>query len=141
MSVPYIPESSSNFFKHYYESQAGGVIPIFRGSTRQRGYGLGSIFRRAFRGITPLLKSVAKTAGKQLISTGANIANDLIDGEKFGKAALSNLSSGGRKLIGTLTAGMTSQKRGGAKRRRNASAPSRRPNKTKRRRLTKDIFK
>ena len=59
MIVPYNYDSSSGFYKHYYENQAGGSLPVFRGATRQRGYGLGGIFSSLFKGLAPMLKTVA----------------------------------------------------------------------------------
>lgn len=138
MVAAYDFNHTSPFFHHYYEKQAGGSLPVFRGSTRQRGYGLGNIFSKVFSGLLPLVKSVAKTAGKQLISTGADIANDVIDGESFSKSALGNLSSGGKQLFSTLTNRIRGGKRGGVKRRHPSKSSQ---VKRKRRRVTKDIFK
>ena len=35
--------------------------PVYRGVSRQYGYGLGSLFKSAFRMVTPVLSSVAKS--------------------------------------------------------------------------------
>ena len=136
MSIIYDFDTSSHSLKNYYLNQSGGGIPVFRGATRQRGYGLGGIFSNLFRRIAPVLKNVAKTAGKQLVKTGANFVTDVIDGKTLKKAALSNLSSGGQQLVSSLSSKLSIKKRGGVKRKY--------PNETvkkKRRRITKDIFK
>ena len=60
-------------FKNYYSSQAGqgfSDITIFRGNPYQRGYGIGSVFRRF--GI-PL----ARFLGKHLLNTGLAIGTDI----------------------------------------------------------------
>lgn len=137
MSVPYNYNSPSPFFKYFYENQAGGAMPVFRGVTRQRGYGIGSMFARMARGILPMMKNVAKDAGKELLRTGARIAKDVIDGANVSDAARSNLSAGGKNLIRTLSSRISAGSRGGVKR-KPAKKP---PVKRKRRRLTKDIFK
>ena len=115
MSIIYDFDTSSHSLKNYYLNQSGGGIPVFRGATRQRGYGLGGIFSNLFRRIAPVLKNVAKTAGKQLVKTGANFVTDVIDGKTLKKAALSNLSSGGQQLVSSLSSKLSTKKRGGSK--------------------------
>ena len=51
----------TNSLESYYLNQSGGGLPVFRGSTRQRGYGIGGIFSNLFRRIAHALKNVAKT--------------------------------------------------------------------------------
>ena len=139
MSISYDFDTSSHSLKSYYLNQSGGGLPIFHGATRQRGYGIGGIFTNIFRRIAPVLKNVAKTTGKQLVKTGANFVADVIDGKTLKKAALSNLSSGGQKLVSSLSSKLSSKKRGGVKRKtpvKNTVAV-----KKKRRSITKDIFK
>ena len=137
MTLVYDFNTSSHSLKSYYLNQSGGGLPVFHGSTRQRGYGIGGIFSNLFRTIAPALKNVAKTAGKQLVKTGANFVTDVIDGKSLKKAALTNLSSGGQELISSLSSKLSSRKRGGVKRKTSNTAVVKR----KRRRITKDIFK
>ena len=111
MSIIYDFDTSSHSLKNYYLNQSGGGIPVFRGATRQRGYGLGGIFSNLFRRIAPVLKNVAKTAGKQLVKTGANFVTDVIDGKTLKKAALSNLSSGGQQLVSSLSSKLSTKKK------------------------------
>ena len=67
---------------------------IYRGSTIQRGYGIGSIFKAIFRFLVPLFKkaspilktagkSLAKKAGKAVLKSGANVLANAIKGEKI----------------------------------------------------------
>lgn len=95
-------------YQEYYENQAAGGYPVFRGYANQRGYGLGGIFKSIYKFILPLfkkhalpvLKKGAEVVGTEAIRTAANIANDTISGqdvkssaEKHLKAAVDNLSN------------------------------------------------
>ena len=135
MTVPYDQDSSAKYINDYYTQQAGGVLPVFRGSTIQQGSGIGGIFS-AMRGMIPMLKKGAEVAGKQLLNTGLKIANDVIEGENFADAAKTNLKTGGKELLNNLTKSFNSPKRGVTKKRPKQSKRV----KTKRRRVTKDIF-
>ena len=136
MSLVYDFDTSSHSLKSYYPNQSGGGLPVFHGSTRQRGYGIGGIFFNLFRRIAPVLKNVAKTTGKQLVKTGANFVSDVIDAKTLKKAALTNLSSGGQELISSLSSKLSSRKRGWVKRKTSNTVVKR-----KRRCITEDIFK
>lgn len=140
MSSVYDFDVSSHVLKHYYQNQSGGNLAVFRGATRQRGYGLGGIFTKLFRGIAPILKNVAKSTGKQIIKTGSDIVTDVIDGKSLKNAALSNLSNGGQQLLSSLTSKLTTTKRGGTKRKTNHSTKLKSFKKRKRH-ITNDIFK
>ena len=87
MTTTYDFDVTSHAFKHFYQNQTGtgGSIPVFRGLTRQRGYGIGGIFSKMFQSIAPVLKNVARSAGKQLVKTGANFITDVIDGNNSKK--------------------------------------------------------
>lgn len=138
MSVPYNLDSSANYINDYYNQQVGGSLSAFRGATIQQGSGIGGIFSSLMRGVVPMLKRGAKVAGQQLLNTGLNIANDMIDGENFADAAKSNMKSGGKQLLSNLTTAFNKPKRGVARKR---SAQKMKKNvKTKRRRVNKDIF-
>lgn len=82
-------------FKKYYELQAAQNFPIYRGNRYMRGYGFGSVFKRFFRWILPIVKEnalpVAKNIGKEAIKSAINIANDTIDGKTFSESAKSNM--------------------------------------------------
>uniref|UniRef100_A0A158P4S7 Uncharacterized protein n=1 Tax=Tetranychus urticae TaxID=32264 RepID=A0A158P4S7_TETUR len=72
-------------FSSHYRTQAGRGfedINVFRGQPYQRGYGIGSIFKRF--GI-PVLKFF----GKELLKTGMNIGQDILD-QKNVKQSLVN---------------------------------------------------
>lgn len=67
----------TNPYIDYYAKQAGSGLPSFVGVRYQRGSGFwGTLFSRA---ILPAVKFL----GKQALSTGVNVASDMIEGEKF----------------------------------------------------------
>lgn len=136
MAVKYSLDSSAKFINNYYEQQAGGNIPVFRGSTVQTGSGIGGIFSRLMKGVVPMLKEGAKIAGKELINSGVNIANDMINGKSFADSTKVNLKSGGKQLLRNLKNAYNSPKRGVTKRKQ----IKKKYIKTKRRTLNKDIF-
>lgn len=137
MTVPYVLDSSASHYKHYYSNQAGGGLSVFRGKTIQNGSGIGSVFSKVFKGISPVLKQLAKTSGKQLLKSGTKIASDVISGKSFSQSAKKNLSEGGKDLLKSLTTSIT-PKVGGTKRKRKPK--NRTSIKTKKRRLNNDIF-
>lgn len=92
----------------YYQDQAlqsGHGLTGFYGSPYQRGAGLGSFFKSLFSMAVPVIKraagSMAKTVGKQALTTIGNVAADVSAGKNFkeavvsrGKEAVSNVFSG-----------------------------------------------
>ena len=98
MRVIYVP-GNEKMWSQYYGDQATQYGGGFRAALPyQRGAGLGSFFRGIFRAILPVAKSVGKTVGRQALSTGVQIADDIVSGktadEAFktrGRQAASNL--------------------------------------------------
>lgn len=95
-------------YKNYYLNQAGGQYNVFRGVARQRGYGLGGMFKSMFRYILPLFKSHAlpvirrgaEAIGTEAVRAASNIATDAIKGEDIkqsfqhhANSAIENLST------------------------------------------------
>ena len=78
-------------FNNYYSQQARETTPVFRGAPYQRGYGFGSVFKRIFRWIVPIIKEhalpVVKSVGKEALKSAVNIASDTIDGKDFKTSA------------------------------------------------------
>ncbi len=100
MRPKYSHRSDQGLYDQYYINQAGyGLNPVFAGSRMQRGHGLGSIFSGLFKAATPLLKRGAKALGKQALSTGMELANDLLEGKNLKTAAKSRLKSAGSKMM------------------------------------------
>lgn len=68
-------------FSRYYSNQAGNGfsdINVFRGTPYQRGYGIGSVFKRF--GI-PL----AKFLGRHLLNTGLSVGSEIASSNSFNK--------------------------------------------------------
>ena len=126
-------------------NQCGNGVPVFEGARGQRGHGLGSILSGLFRSAVPLLKKGLAFFGKQALRTGAQIANDVADGQSFGESAKKRVgdtvneyvpglipqSGSGRHAINEYISGLIPQSGSGKRRRR-----------IKRKRLSKkkDIF-
>lgn len=82
-----------NPYESYYVNQAGTGLVGFQGVRYQRGNG---IFGRFFRGVLPTL---LRYLGKQAVGAGAEIATDVLNGEKFSAAAGKRLKERGKNLI------------------------------------------
>lgn len=78
-------------FENYYSKQAKEIIPVFKAAPYQRGFGFGSVFKRIFRWIVPIIKQhaipVVKSAGKEVLKSAVNIATDTLDGKDFKTSA------------------------------------------------------
>lgn len=67
-----------NSFMKYYVTQAGGNLPGFHGSPVYYGRGIGSLFSRLFRFVTPLLKQGFSLAKPHLKKAVSGIASDVL---------------------------------------------------------------
>lgn len=132
MIVPYSFDNSRDYYKTYYENQVGNGLSVFRGATTQRGHGIGGFFSGLLKGAMPLIKSGAKTIGKELLNTGVNIAKDAIQGKDFKSSARDNFRSAGGNLFSKLTESLSGKSRQPI-RKRKAKARTRSTAKTKRR--------
>ena len=109
----------------YYMRQIGHGSPYLSGAAYQKGYGLGGIFSSIAKTIMPLIKSSAKTVGKQVLRSGVGFASDVLKGKNAKQAAIDRAKSGGSHL---LNAALKKRKR-----------PAKKLQKKKRRRYD-DIF-
>ena len=108
----YIP--NNQLYEEYYLNQTkqkGGNLPAFRGSRFQQGYGLGSIFKGLFRWAMPHLQQGAKILGKKALQTGAQVAQDVLDGDDV-KTAVSKRA---KQALGDMTSQNSSQSGSGRK--------------------------
>src|SRR6266436_6273263 len=80
----------------YYCKQAGNGITGYSGLRYQRGNGFFGRFISG--GVLPFLKSVLPYIGKNVVATGANIAEDMLTGESFKTSA--------KKQVATTARGM-----------------------------------
>lgn len=65
-------------FVSYYERQVGGALPGFAGAPVMYGRGIGSLFSRLFRFVSPLVKRGFALAKPHLTSAAKNIASDVM---------------------------------------------------------------
>ena len=99
MTKLYIP--NHKLYEEYYLNQAkqkGGNLPAFHGAQFQQGYGLGSIFKSLFRWAMPHLTQGAKVLGKKALQTGAQVAQDVLEGNNVNTA----LAKRSKEAIGEL---------------------------------------
>ena len=87
--------STHNPFIEYYTNQALGKqqtgYGFYTGLPWQRGYGIGGILGAFARQFVPILKPLAKAAGKKLLHAGTSFVSDIIDGKPVGEAARGGL--------------------------------------------------
>lgn len=87
-------------YHRYYEEQAGGGIPSwYRGSSYQRGSGIGSFLSGLARMAIPLLKTVGKSVAREALSGGLRVMNDVDNDTPF-RAALKTRSAESVKNLG-----------------------------------------
>ena len=92
-------------WNNYYMIQAGGGgsddYALYRGSIIQKGYGLGSTFKKFFRWIVPIfqkhalptIESGVKAIGKQTLSSVSDIAKDIVAGRNIRESAQERVST------------------------------------------------
>ncbi|GFY77595.1 uncharacterized protein F54H12.2 [Trichonephila inaurata madagascariensis] len=96
MLVPY--KCCVKQYEDYYVNQAGNGLSYYQGQSFQKGYGIGGWFKRLFRTALPFLTRGAKSVGKEVLKTGTQIANDLLEGQNLEDAAKHRVKETGRKL-------------------------------------------
>jgi hypothetical protein len=82
-------------FDEYYQNQSGGGLPVFQGYSRQKGHGLGNIFKSFYKWIIPIMKTHAMPVLKEgasvlkneALKTVSNIATDALAGKQLSEAA------------------------------------------------------
>ena len=83
-SLTKIHNPLGNPYIHYYLGQQDGRgMPVFRGSSWQRGYGqvgygLGGLFRCLGKIAKPMIKSGAKALGNIALTSGVNLLGDVL---------------------------------------------------------------
>lgn len=102
-------------FQNYYLNQARGSLSYFQGSTYQRDYGLGRIFRRIFKWIMPIIKEhgypIIKNVGKEVIKGVSNLANDGLDGKDIKESTKSRLEETLNSIKNTTGRGINRKNR------------------------------
>lgn len=138
MYVPY--QCCQKSFEDYYVQQTGRGLNYYQGSSHQRGYGLGGLFRSFFRAAVPLFKSGAKAVGKQLFHSGVDLLNDVTKGQDVKAAAKRRFKEVGNILTDKAANKMKTMI--GSGKRNKKRKHSRKPHTTRRakKEKTRDIF-
>lgn len=118
-------EGNRDAIDEYYIDQAGHGLPAFQGVRIQRGHGIGNMFSGLLKSAMPLIKKGSKALGKQVLSTGLDIANDLLSGENIRTSTERRLKEAGRNIMnqarGRISKPPGEPSRKGIKRRANSS--------------------
>lgn len=91
--------------------QYGGNIPYFQGGTFQRGYGLGSIFKKLSRSFAPVLKEGLIKAGKKALVTGSQVVGDMASGKSFKESIKTRSKENAKQLLNDVVSGIGKSKR------------------------------
>jgi len=115
-------------FDQYYSQQqkGGGDFPVYVGRSRQRGHGLGDIFKSIFRVLFPALKTLAPHA----LRAGANIVEDVSKGKTWKDSAIKHAPALVSDAISSVLSARKEQSGSGVRRRQSI----------KRKRAKSDIF-
>ncbi|GBL95303.1 hypothetical protein AVEN_37752-1 [Araneus ventricosus] len=65
-------------FEEHCTNHIGYGIPYYEGVSFQKGCGIGGIFRRLFRAALPFLVKSGKALGKETLTTGTIVVNDVL---------------------------------------------------------------
>ncbi|GFV23961.1 uncharacterized protein F54H12.2 [Trichonephila clavipes] len=96
MLVPYM--CCLKQYEDYFVNQAGNGLSYYQGQSFQKVYGIGGWFKRLFHSALPFLSRGAKSVGKVVLRTGAQIANDLLEGRNLQESAEERAKETGRIL-------------------------------------------
>ena len=94
--IVYISEPIE-FWNAYY--QKGYGMQVYQGVPLQRGNGIGNWFRGLFRMAWPLLRTAGTAAAAEGLSSAAQVARDVSQGEEWKKAARKRAFEGSSKLL------------------------------------------
>jgi hypothetical protein len=107
MRKPYCCEASQHLFNQYYDRQqkGGGDFPVYIGRARQRGHGIGDIFKNIWRFFFPVLKTLAPHA----LRAGANIVDDVSSGNSWKDSTFKHGSSVLKQIPAAISAGVAAR--------------------------------
>jgi hypothetical protein len=117
-------DASKHLYEAYYMDQSGSGVPVFMGSSGQRGHGLGSMLSGFFRSAFPMIKRGLASFGKQALKTGLEIANDVVEGNSFKESAKQRVPQGIKRFASS--ANFINQSGSGRRRKRKATSKKRR---------------
>ena len=127
MRKPYCCEASQHLFNQYYTRQqkGGADFPVYVGRVRQRGHGIGDIFRGIWRFLFPAIKTIAPHA----MRAGANFVDDISSGSNWKGSAMKHGATIVEQIPDAIRAGVAarnSQSGSGYRRRRKSRKRQRR---------------
>ena len=96
MKVPYV--CCPKRFEDHYVSHVGNGLPYYQGMSLQKGYGLGSFFRRMFRAALPFLVKGGQSVGKEALRTGTQVMSDVLAGENIKDSAKKRTKEAGKNI-------------------------------------------
>jgi len=71
-------------YEDYYAKQSGGAMPVFVGTKRQPGHGIGSMLSGLFRNVVlPFLKGNVGSLAGNVLKTGAQLLDDVVQGRSL----------------------------------------------------------
>ena len=137
MKKPFCCEASQDLFDQYYTNQqkgGGGVFPVYVGRVRQRGHGIGDIFRSIWRFNSPIFKTIAPHA----LRAGANIVEDVTSGNSWKDSTMKHGPSVLKQIPNAISAGHEARRNqsGSGYRRKRTRSTKRKSTKRRKR----DIF-
>jgi len=135
MRVKYCCNGDGRAYDQYYAGQSGGGLPVFYGARMQRGHGLGSILSGLFRSVFPFLKGMAPAVGRKILTTGMQIAGDVVKGQPLNESLKTRVSGALDQGINKINSWEGAQSGSGFRRRRR---PKKKKTALKKRKL--DIF-
>ena len=89
-------------YNDYYVRQVGGALPYFTGARVQRGHVFVSLFSGLLRSVASLIKRGAVALGYRALTTGGQIAGDVVAGRSVKKAAKRRATPADRDLMQSL---------------------------------------
>ena len=130
----YCCEKDIKIYEDYYVKQVGNGLPVFRGTSFQKGYGIGSVFGSIGQAVLPLLKSGAKAVGKEALKSGTQFLGDILEGNNVKQAAATRAKTAGKNLFPSAVTHFSDSPPGERQRKR------KRKTKTKSVKRKRDIF-
>ena len=99
----YCCDASRQMYEDYYTGQVGGNMPVFRGMRHQRGHGLGNVIGGLFRRVVlPFLKKNKKTLIRNVMKTGMEVADDVLEGQSLKSSVKKRLPQGIKRAAGDM---------------------------------------
>ena len=107
MKKPYCCEASQHLFSQYYDRQqrGGGDFPVYVGRVRQRGHGIGDIFKSIWR----FPSAVVKTLAPHALRAGANIVEDVSSGNSWKDSTLKHGPSVVKQIPNAISVGVAAR--------------------------------